>query len=74
MRHAPAVISGIHAAVVGLLAAALYDPIWTTAVHTRGDLAVGTLGFVLLVAWRVPPLVVVLTGAGGGLALAALGA
>jgi chromate transporter len=74
MRYAPAVVSGIHAAVVGLLGAALYDPIWTTAVHTRGDLAVAAVGFVLLAAWRAPPLVVVLTGAAGGLALAALGA
>lgn len=74
MRHAPAVISGIHAAVVGLLAAALYDPIWTTAVRSRGDLAVAAVGFVLLVGWRAPPLIAVLTGAAGGLALAALGA
>ncbi|HYB66252.1 MAG TPA: chromate efflux transporter [Steroidobacteraceae bacterium] len=74
MRRAPAVVSGIHAAVVGLLAAALYDPIWTTAVHTRGDLAVAAVGLVLLITWRVPPLVVVLTGAAGGLALTALGA
>ncbi|HYL70225.1 MAG TPA: chromate transporter, partial [Candidatus Dormibacteraeota bacterium] len=73
VRHAPAVVSGIHAAVVGVLAAALYDPLWITAVHTRGDLAVAAAGFLLLAAWRVPPLAVVLTGAAGGLALAALG-
>ncbi len=73
LRHAPAIVSGIHAAVVGLLAAALYDPIWITAVHTRGDLAVAAVGFVLLAAWRAPPLAVVLTGAAGGLALALLG-
>ena len=74
MRYAPAVISGIHAAVVGLLAAALYDPIWTTAVHSRADLAVAAAAFVLLTAWRAPPLIAVLTGAAGGFALAALGA
>ena len=73
MRRAPAVISGIHAAVVGLLAAALYDPIWTTAVHSRADLAVAAVGFMLLVAWRLPPLFAVLTGAAGGLALALQG-
>ena len=73
MRHAPAVISGIHASVVGILAAALYDPIWTTAVHGGGDLAVAAVGFVLLTAWRAPPLLAVLTGAAGGLALAAFG-
>jgi chromate transporter len=74
LRYAPAVVAGIHAAVVGLLAAALYEPLWTTAVHTRWDLAVAAAGFVLLAAWRVPPFVVVLTGAAGGLTLAALGA
>jgi chromate transporter len=74
MRRAPAVISGIRAAVVGLLAAALYDPIWTTAVHSRGDLVVAAVAFVLLTAWRAPPLLAVVTGAAGGFALAAFGA
>jgi chromate transporter len=73
LRHAPAVVAGIHAAVVGLLGAALYDPIWITAVHTRGDLAVAAVGFALLVGWRAPPLLVVLTGVAGGLALTLLG-
>jgi chromate transporter len=72
LRHAPPLVSGIHAAVVGLLAAALYDPVWVTAVHGRGDLAVVAVDLVLLVAWRAPPLLVVLTGAAGGLVLAAL--
>jgi chromate transporter len=71
-RQAAALIAGVHAAVVGLLAAALYTPIWTTAVHTRGDFAVAVLGLVLLVAFRMPPLLVVATGALGGLALGAL--
>ncbi|HWZ63769.1 MAG TPA: chromate efflux transporter [Steroidobacteraceae bacterium] len=68
-RYAPAVVAGVHAAVVGLLAAALYNPVWVTAVRTRGDFAVAALGFVLLVAFRMPPLVVVASGALGGLAL-----
>jgi chromate transporter len=68
-RYAPAVVAGVHAAVVGLLAAALYNPVWTTAVRTRGDFAVAALGLVLLAAFRMPPLVVVASGALGGLAL-----
>ena len=73
-RHAAGFIAGVHAAVVGLLAAALYDPIWVTAVHARGDLVLAVLCFVLLVAWRAPALAVVATGAAGGLTLAALAA
>lgn len=67
--RAAAAIAGVHAAVVGLLAAALYDPIWVTAVHARADLAVTALCFVLLAAWRAPALVVVATGAALGVAL-----
>ena len=72
--HAAGLIAGVHAAVVGLLAAALYDPIWTTAVHARSDLTLAALCFVLSVAWRAPALVVVAVGATGGLMLATLGA
>jgi len=68
-RHAPAIIAGVHAAVVGLLAAALYDPLWITAVRSLADFAVAALGFLLLVALRMPPLAVVATGALGGLAI-----
>jgi chromate transporter len=73
-RGAAAMVSGIHAAVVGVLAAALYDPIWTTAVRTRGDFAVAALCYVLLAVWRMAPLAVVVAGALGGIALGALGA
>jgi chromate transporter len=57
---------------VGLLAAALYDPIWTSAVRSRGDFAVAALGFLLLTVWRAPPLLAVLTSAIGGMALGVL--
>jgi chromate transporter len=67
--RAQAALAGINAAVVGVLAAALYDPIWTTAVRTRGDFAVAAAGFLLLAVWRVPPLVVVLGSAVGGVLL-----
>lgn len=53
-------VAGINAAVVGLLAAALYDPVWTSAVRTPTDIAIGIFGFVMLVAWKLSPLLVVL--------------
>src|SRR5262249_55907243 len=67
---ARAAMRGVNAAVVGLLGAALYNPVWTSAVKTPGDFGVALVGFVLLVAWRAPPLVVVLVSACGGIALA----
>ncbi|HLI11519.1 MAG TPA: chromate efflux transporter [Alphaproteobacteria bacterium] len=69
---AQAAMRGINAAVVGLLAAALYNPVWTSAVKAPGDFAVAMIGFVLLAVWRAPPLVVVIFGALGGIALAVL--
>jgi chromate transporter len=69
-RGAPAMMRGTSAAVVGLLGAALYDPLWTTSVKTPADFAIALVGFVLLTVWRAPPLVVVIVGALGGVALA----
>ena len=66
---ARAVMAGINAAVVGLLAAALYDPVWTSAVRGPADFALAAAGFVALAAWRAPPLAIV---AGIGLASVAL--
>ncbi|MET0330306.1 MAG: chromate efflux transporter [Dyella sp.] len=51
-------LAGINAAVVGLLAAALYDPLWIGAVHDGGDFAIAVLAFGLLLAARWPALVV----------------
>jgi chromate transporter len=67
---AQAAMRGINAAVVGILGAALYDPVWTSSVKAAGDFAIALIGFVLLVAWRAPPLVVVVVGALGGVMLA----
>jgi chromate transporter len=67
---AQAFMRGINAAVVGLLGAALYNPLWIGSVKSSGDLALALGGFVLLTAWRTPPLVVVVAGALGGMALA----
>ncbi|QID18421.1 chromate efflux transporter [Nitrogeniibacter mangrovi] len=53
-------IAGVNAAVVGLLGAALYDPILTSGVRSGVDLAVALVGFGLLAVWRRSPLWVVL--------------
>lgn len=67
---AQAVMRGVNAAVVGLLGAALYNPVWTTSVKSPGDFGVALVGFVLLAVWRAPPLIVVATSAVGGIILA----
>jgi chromate transporter len=67
---AQAVMRGVNAAVVGLLGAALYNPIWTTSIHTSGDFGLALFGLVLLTAWKAPPIVVVGIAAAGGIALA----
>jgi chromate transporter len=67
---AQAMMRGVNAAVVGLLGAALYNPVWTSSVNTPGDFAIALIGFVLLTVWRAPPLLVVLISAIGGIALA----
>jgi chromate transporter len=66
---AQAMMRGVNAAVVGVLGAALYDPVWTTTVHTGKDFGIALVGFVLLVAWRAPPLVVVAFSAAASMAL-----
>ena len=66
---AQAIMRGVNAAVVGLLGAALYNPVWTSAVKTPGDFALALVGFVLLTVWQTPPLVVVAISALGGIAL-----
>jgi chromate transporter len=66
---AQAVIRGINAAVVGILGGALYTPLWTGSVKTAGDFSVALIGFILLVMWRAPPLLVVVIGAVAGASL-----
>lgn len=65
---AQAAMRGFGAAVVGLLAAALYDPVWTGAVLGRLDFLLALTGFLLLTLWRAPPLLVVALGALAGMA------
>ena len=64
---ARAAMRGINAAVVGILAAALYDPVWTTAVVSRIDLGIALVGFLFLAVGRLPPLLVVTACAIAGL-------
>jgi chromate transporter len=67
-RHAVVqrALGGINAAVVGLLAAALYDPVFTDAIGSRADLALALAAFGLLVVARWSPLRVVLLAAAAG--------
>jgi len=59
-------LMGINAAVVGILLAAWYNPLWTTAILSPGDFALVAILFSMLVFWKLPPWVVVLAGALGG--------
>jgi chromate transporter len=56
-------LSGVNAAVVGLLLAALYRPVWTSAIFGPADFAIGILAFLLLTLWAAPPWLVVIFGA-----------
>jgi chromate transporter len=66
LRRRPAVqagLRGVNAAVVGLLLAALYRPVWTSAIFGPADFALGIAAFLLLALWSVPPWLVVILGA-----------
>jgi chromate transporter len=65
-------LAGVNAAVVGLLAAALYQPIWTTAIKTPADVALALLAFFLLQIRKFQPWIVVATAAAGATVLAAM--
>ena len=63
-------LNGVNAAVVGLLLAALYNPVWTSAVETPEDFALAISALGLLMFWKTPPWMVVSLAAGGGAAIA----
>ena len=65
-------LQGVGAAVVGLLVAALYEPVWTSAILEPADFGLALVAFGLLAAWRLPAWAVVLVAAGGGELIAAL--
>jgi chromate transporter len=58
-----AALKGVNAAVVGLLLAALYSPVWTSAILGPADLAIGLAAFLLLAVWKLPPWLIVILGA-----------
>ncbi|MGO4184313.1 chromate transporter [Paenibacillus sp. TAF43_2] len=60
---------GINAAVVGILLAALYDPLWTSAIVESGDFILAAVLFIMLVFWKLPPWMIVVAGALGGMVL-----
>jgi chromate transporter len=64
-------MGGINAAVVGVLGAALYDPVWVSAIHSKGDFALALAAYGLLVFGRVSPVIVVALAALGGWLLGA---
>lgn len=62
LRHREGIrraLAGVNAAVVGILGAALYDPVWTGAIHSRADFCLALAAYGLLVVGRVPPVAVV---------------
>lgn len=64
-----AAMAGTNAAVVGILGAALYSPVWTSSVLSTGDFALALTAFVLLTVWKVPPWIIVVLMAAGAVAL-----
>ncbi len=75
LRRRPAfqsVLRGVNAAVVGLLLAALYDPVWTSAVKDASDFALASAALGLLMLWKLPPWLVVILSALGGAGLAVI--
>ena len=71
-RAAVRAVAGVNAAVVGLLAAALYDPVWTSAIQRPLDVAIVAIAFTLLVAWRASPIIAVAWCVVAAIALGAL--
>lgn len=60
-------IMGMNAAVIGILIAALYSPIWTSSILEAKDFALAVILFSMLSYWKLPPWIVVVTGAVAGL-------
>jgi chromate transporter len=65
-------LMGVNAGVVGLLAAAFYDPVWTAAIGRPADFALALAALVLLAVWRLSPVLVVALSALAGAGLAAV--
>jgi len=63
-------LRGVNAAVVGLLLAALYQPVWTSAIHGPADVGLALAAFGLLALWKAPPWLVVILAAAAGTLIA----
>jgi chromate transporter len=63
---AQSALVGVNAGVVGLLLAALYDPVWVSAIHSTRDFALAVAALALLSVWRISPWIVVLLSAAAG--------
>lgn len=72
MARAQSLMQGANAAVVGILGAALYSPVFTSAIGDMRDFTLALACFVLLMAWKMPPWGVVIVAALGGIGLAYL--
>lgn len=69
---APALMRGTNAAVVGILGAALYDPVWTSSIRGSEAFVLALICFVLLTVWKIAPWLVVVVSALGGLLIGLL--
>ncbi len=65
-------LMGVNAAVVGILISAFYHPIWTSSILHASDFAFAAILFSMLVYWKLPPWIIVITGAFGGMLLSYL--
>ncbi len=73
MAPAQSVMQGANAAVVGILGAALYSPVFTSAIRDLREFALALACFILLMAWKAPPWAVVIVAAAGGVGLSIAG-
>lgn len=65
-------VMGVNAAVIGILISALYTPIWTSSILKPADFALAAVLFVMLVYFKLPPWIIVVTGAIGGMLIGLL--
>ncbi|HEY7299923.1 MAG TPA: chromate efflux transporter [Xanthobacteraceae bacterium] len=70
---AQAALRGVNAAVVGLLLAALYRPVWTASIANAADFALAAAAFLLLFMWQMPPWLVVILSAVAGWVISLVG-
>jgi chromate transporter len=68
---AQAALKGVNGAVVGLLLAALYNPVWSAGITNAKDFALAAVAFLLLFMWQAPPWFVVIAASAAAFALAA---